>query len=333
MIKKLFTHILSTKGGKGMKKVSVLVPVYNVENYITKCAVSLFTNSMANECEYLFVNDCSTDSSLEVLTKICSDYNFLDITILTNDKNQGVAYTRNVLLEKAHGEYIVFVDSDDWVEPLFIEKLYKTAKKDDCDVVGCWRYESYSNKEYPNADNFLNTGLLNLQNLLNGSIYNCLHCRIFKKEIIDTNKIQFIVGNNMGEDALFCVKLFSVSIKTALVKDYLYHYVHYNNNSLCNNNNEAAWEQRFNNVIEIIKYLNSISCTLQEDILLFKARFLLLAVISNSKFIRLTYGNCFPEAVNYMYKIASSKSAKIYIWCYLHKMYFLCSLFRFIKNM
>ena len=98
-------------------KVSILVPIYNVENYIGKCLDSIFIQSYTN-VEYVFVDDCSTDNSLQVLKSKLTEYSIHSdkYIILCHTENQGIAQTRIDLLSEAKGDYIQFIDSDDWIE-------------------------------------------------------------------------------------------------------------------------------------------------------------------------------------------------------------------------
>ena len=111
-----------------MPKFSIIIPVYNVEKYIKKCLDSVFSQSY-KDYEVIVVNDGSTDKSMD----IAKEYNVKII----NQKNAGLSITRNNGLQIANGEYISFIDSDDWVDLDFLEKLYNTAKKYDADIAAC----------------------------------------------------------------------------------------------------------------------------------------------------------------------------------------------------
>lgn len=114
-----------------MPRVSVIVPVYNVEIYLSKCLDSLISQTL-EDIEIICVNDASLDSSLEIL----KDYASKDsrIKIISLPKNQGLGHARNIGIESAVGEYIGFVDSDDWVDVDFYEKLYNSILKNNVDV-------------------------------------------------------------------------------------------------------------------------------------------------------------------------------------------------------
>ena len=111
-------------------KVSVIVPVYNVEKYLEKCLESLIHQTL-KEIEIIIINDGATDSS----PKIIERYTQKDSRIKTiNQKNQGLSGARNSGLKIAQGEYISFIDSDDWVDQDFLEKLYNSAKNNNADI-------------------------------------------------------------------------------------------------------------------------------------------------------------------------------------------------------
>ena len=112
--------------------VSIIVPVFNAALYLNKCIDSLLAQTYT-DIEIIFINDASYDNSLDIL----EDYSRKDsrIRIYSFDENMGVAHSRNVALSKARGEYIGFVDSDDWLDAHFYEKLYATAQNGDYDIV------------------------------------------------------------------------------------------------------------------------------------------------------------------------------------------------------
>ena len=101
----------------GMLKVSIIVPIYNVEKYIERCAVSLFEQTYSN-IEYVFVNDCTPDQSITVLKRVidCYPHRASQTKIINHDYNCGVAISRNTALEHSTGEFVCQVDPDDYIE-------------------------------------------------------------------------------------------------------------------------------------------------------------------------------------------------------------------------
>lgn len=124
-------------------KVSIVMPVYNVEKYLRMCLDSVVNQTLA-DIEVIVVNDGSTDHSLSILEEYEAKYKGL-ITVYTTE-NRGVSHARNYGIERAHGEYLLFVDSDDFIEPDMCEKLYEKAKKDNNDIVICKYYDVYANE-------------------------------------------------------------------------------------------------------------------------------------------------------------------------------------------
>ena len=128
-------------------KVSILVPIYNVEKFFSRCLESLFNQTYQN-IEYVFVNDCTPDNSMVVLHNFMEKYPSRAklVRIIENTNNCGIAIVRNTLIKNATGDYVLFVDSDDWIEEDMVEKLVDKAIQTDADVVGCDYYEDYPNK-------------------------------------------------------------------------------------------------------------------------------------------------------------------------------------------
>lgn len=109
-----------------MSKVSVIVPIYGVEKYIERCARSLFEQTL-DDIEYIFVDDCSPDKSIEILNAVIADYpqKIPYIKIIQHKKNKGLPLARRSGWKAATGEYIANCDSDDWVDSALFEKCIK----------------------------------------------------------------------------------------------------------------------------------------------------------------------------------------------------------------
>ena len=137
-----------------MPKVSVIIPIYGVEKYIERCARSLMEQTLT-DIEYIFINDCTQDQSIEILKRVISQYpERQDNIILTNNKtNVGQARTRRKGIMMAHGDYIIHCDPDDWVDNDWIKSLYRAASDNNADISWCG-FESIlqdgSRKYFPN---------------------------------------------------------------------------------------------------------------------------------------------------------------------------------------
>ena len=194
-----------------MKKVSVIIPTYNAENTILKCINSIVKQTYKN-IEIIIIDDGSTDSTLNKLNDLAKND---DRIIIKKQRNSGVSVARNNGINIASGDYILFVDSDDWLEKTMIEKMIITAQKENTDIVRCNFYDEYVNKTLLGKiyDELKNIKILNseyaLKNIYdyfltaNKPIKNFVMLILIKKELILKNKIYFNEKLYMLEDVLF----------------------------------------------------------------------------------------------------------------------------------
>ncbi|MBQ9886570.1 MAG: glycosyltransferase [Lachnospiraceae bacterium] len=215
-----------------MKKVSVIIPVYNAEKYIEKCLDSVCTQTL-KDIEVIAVNDGSTDESLSLLRMLEGKYSCLTVI---DKENGGASSARNAGLDCAKGEYIGFVDSDDWVEPDMYEVLYNEAVKADADVVFCNLYKNDDIK----MQQFLETGVYTREKIKQyiyprlissekekqgeGTLRGSVVCKFFRRELIEKGKIRFADDLVYNEDGLFSIMATFLADKYLYLGDrYLYH--------------------------------------------------------------------------------------------------------------
>ena len=124
--------------------VTYVIPVYNVEQFIERCVRSLMEQSYEN-IEYVFVDDCSPDRSMEVLRRVINDYpeRKANVKMITHGVGLGSATSRNDGLDAATGDYVMFADSDDYVDRDYVETMVNHAEIGQCDIVYCDFYETY----------------------------------------------------------------------------------------------------------------------------------------------------------------------------------------------
>ena len=215
-----------------MKKVSIIVPIYNAEKFLRECLNSLL-NQDYHDYEIIAVNDGSKDGSLSVLE--CYDGK---ITII-NQENQGVSAARNKGISAAEGDYIVFCDSDDVVEPNYISTLMNCKSTGEALVVAKYR-KIYADSSYiENTVGFSGEVLINDKN--DSALYelfrrSCLQspfCKLFKKKIIVENNIQFESSMNFGEDTKFVLDYLKCVGSIYTIEDLIYNY-RFNSDSLTN---------------------------------------------------------------------------------------------------
>lgn len=208
-------------------KVSVIIPVYNVEVYFEKCIRSLFGQTLCEGIEFIFVNDCTPDNSMEVLNRVLKEYpeRKLQVKILNHKVNSGSSSTRNSGLDCASGKYIIFCDSDDWVETNMYERLLAEAESDNCDLVGCGFFLDYSNgKQEIEQQLYCGEGVGLIKAMLSGKIHGSTCNKLVKKSLYDSLNIRFPDGVNMLEDLTVGVQLCYSAKKIKFISSALYHY-------------------------------------------------------------------------------------------------------------
>lgn len=208
--------------------ISICVPVYNVAPNIERCVRSLMEQTYEN-IEYVFVNDCSTDSSVEILQNSLAQYpdRLPHARIIHNDRNHGLAYTRRVSIEAAHGEYICCVDSDDFVETEMVERLHTLLVQKNADVISGGNYVNWRNKQwaeepYP-AYNDYDSISFNLRGAF------CSLCGALYKRELFTPDIFSPEGMDYLEDRLCRLKIALTNAKIVYVNVLTYHYVIHDN--------------------------------------------------------------------------------------------------------
>ncbi len=204
--------------------ISVIVPVYGTEAYIEECLISLFNQTKTKNVEFILVNDCTKDRSIDIANKVISDYKDLDITIINHEKNKGIAATRQTGIDASKGYYVIQIDSDDWCEPKMLEELYNKAKMDNSDIVICDYYINDDKMncyvDQPIANNCHKTIELLLSDNLLGYSWN----KLIKRELYTFNNIDYIEGINFAEDLIVNIKLFSNTENISyLNKAYVYY--------------------------------------------------------------------------------------------------------------
>lgn len=217
-------------------KVSILVPVYGVEKYIERCARSLFEQSYYN-IEYIFVNDCTKDKSIEILTDVLDEYPHrkVQVKIIHHKRNRGLSAARNTAVANMTGDYLWHIDSDDYVAVDAVEELVREIKKTNADVVIFGYNSVYANKTISNTIepyNNINTYIkLLLLNSIAASMWNKFYRTSFYKEI----GIMSIDGIGQGEDYAVVPRILYNTSKITWFNKSLYFYNLVNQSSYSNN--------------------------------------------------------------------------------------------------
>ena len=219
--------------------VSVIVPVYNVEKYIEKCARSLFEQAL-EDVEFIFVNDGTPDSSMSVLRSVLEDYpqRAPFVKIVEKARNEGLPAARRTGLGYATGEYVAHCDSDDWVEPGYLSEMYAMAKEHAADAVACRYFEN--DREIPSR--FDPDGRVRFSDLIAAKEMVSVWRFLFRRELYSKDII--FPEANQGEDQALVVQLAYYSNDILVVDKPLYHW-RVNMESITRNPSAEAVSRRF----------------------------------------------------------------------------------------
>ena len=239
--------------------ISIIIPVYNVEKYLPKCLDSVINQTYQN-LEIICINDSSPDNSLSIL----EEYAEKDkrIKIITKD-NTGVSNARNSGLDIASGEYIMFIDADDWVSINICEAMYNIAKEKNIDVVMCDYIKEFSNvskQNYTfdknicfNKDDVKHKLYRRMIGLYNDELAHpekadnlcTIWAKLYKRSIIEDNDIRFYDIRKIGtyEDGLFNLDVFRCTNTVFYVAEGMYHYRKDNKDSITTKYNKDIEKQ------------------------------------------------------------------------------------------
>ena len=270
-----------------MTKVSVIIPVYNVEKYLKKCLDSII-NQTLKDIEIICINDGSTDSSLDIL----NDYAKKDKRFkIFSQKNQGLGAARNAGLLLAKGDYIYFIDSDDYISTYCLEKLYNNALSNDSDLVinkiGRFTNEGEINYSHPGFD--LNQIFDNVD--FNKFIFNykdikpyvlnksfSAWSKLYKKSFLDEYSDFTFPVSIAYEDVLFHVKSLIRSSKISFLPEFVYYYRLSNKNSITHIESNA---------LDIFEVINSVEEFLSNNKIIdeFKNEFITFKITQITQYI------------------------------------------------
>lgn len=247
-----------------MDKISIIIPCYNVQEYVDQCLESIISQSHKN-LEIICINDGSTDNTLNILKQIQKKD---DRIVLINQSNKGLSQTRNVGLDISTGDYVMFVDSDDWIAEELINVIF--MREPDIDLYCCSYNRVFKNFNLPRdlnlsgkykADRILKrlVGLtdeeLSDPTQADSLVIAC--GKIYKAEIIRDNNIRFLETKLIGtEDAFFNIEYSAFCNNVLIVNEPLYFYRRYNANSITSNHAPdllSKWKKLYELIGEEIK--------------------------------------------------------------------------------
>lgn len=301
-----------------MPKVSVIVPIYNVERFMARCAESLMQQTL-QDVEYIFVDDASPDGSVQVLREVIGKHPERKglVKILRHDTNKGLPAARNTGLAAASGDYIFHCDSDDFVEINMLEVLYGKAVENGADIVWCDWYLTFGQNERYMKQPMFGSPIEALKAMLAGqmkfNVWNKLVCR----SIYVGNGIDFPAGHGMGEDMTMML-LFAKAKKVTYVPQAFYHYVKTNATALTQSFSSRHLESLKYNVARVERSLREDfghGLDLEIACLKLEAKFPFLIMGADKKMYRL-WQSTYPDANAYILKNKYISSRSRFVqWC------------------
>lgn len=314
--------------------ISFIVPVYNAERYLDRMVESIRCQTLSN-WELIFIDDFSADSSREKITEYASYDNRIKYIFL--DENGGPAIARNLGIDSAHGEFISFIDADDFIATNFAEMLISYALKYDADIVWCQYIEVINGKEVPRDNKLSREAIYEREEALKlffhqicglGSLWN----KIYRRDFISSNILRINENRTRAEDWEFNLNAFQRVGRLKIVSDNLYYYVRGNNNSIMSSFREKDFDLMCSSS-SLLKEINDkyklgiVSGFDDDSNALFFIEYMLRAVnvldmeanrilskVLNSLKFRQVMHDCTPSSLPTSYRIIRLLSATNNVW-------------------
>ena len=214
-------------------KVSILVPFYKVEKYVGRCVESLFTQTYQN-VEYVFVNDCTPDNSMEVINDKIEKYGLASkCKMIVHEQNLGISASRNDCLDNMTGDYFLFIDSDDYIDTDMVELLVEAAIKENADISGCGYIEEFADHSVEHPQKYTNDHDEMMRAITLLTIKGVMWKLLVRSTIVTDHRdeVRFIPDRNMVDDYLFCCQIFYYAQRFTGVDRCMYHWIQYNPNN------------------------------------------------------------------------------------------------------
>ena len=223
-------------------KISVIIPVYNSSTYLRKCLDSV-VNQTLKDIEIIVINDGSTDDSKNIIEEYLCKYKNI---IFIDQENKGIGKTRNIGIKKATGEYITFVDSDDYIKENMLEEYYKYAKKQNFDLVIGSYIKKINNKEIIFENNKFKTGNVKTTPQILYLIEYGPWAKLYKREMLINNNIYFDEKRKYEDMPFVSKALLKSKLIGQITEPYYYYIIH-------NNSETTTMDKRVFDILDILK--------------------------------------------------------------------------------
>lgn len=241
-----------------MPKISVIVPIYGVEKYIERCVTSLFEQTF-KDVEYIFVDDSSPDDSISILKSVVTRYpnRGCQVKIVHHAANKGISAARNSGLRAAMGDYIIYTDSDDWMEPTMLETMYDAAINSNADLVYCDFWFQYSNKRVLyNAPQWTSNKEEFIKKYIRAP-WNVMWNLLVKKSIYEDNGLSSLETICFCEDFNLSAKLFLCSERIVQLPKALHNYNQLNVSSIMHSFSSKHMQGEIHGCMDLIEYYDA----------------------------------------------------------------------------
>lgn len=298
-----------------MAAISVITPIYNVKKFVAKCVESLMRQTF-DDVEYIFVDDASTDGSIDILESIIFRYPEKNIRVLHHEKNSGLPASRKTGFEAATGEYVYNCDGDDYVEETMLEKMYAAVSKNDADYAYCDFFLTYENSErymkcpeFKTPDEALRIGYLS-----GAAKYNVWN-KLIRRSLYEG--VVFPVDHRKGGEDMIMLGILSKAKSIAYVPEALYHYVKTNTNAISENfSQQRLIDIRYNADTAIKTLEQNYPSDLSKEIAFFKLNVKLPFLITDDKSKYSVWKEWYPEANEYVLKNKNQTvRTRLLEWC------------------
>lgn len=208
-----------------MIDVSVVVPVYGVEKYIERCVRSLFEQTLTEGVEFIFVDDCTPDNSIDIIKEVLTEYpqRADQVKILRHDENRGLPQARKTGIDATQGEYIYNVDSDDWLELAALEKMYMAAVDNDADMIVCDMFYS-SDSQCVASHRPFNSKKRFIDEVTSGRAAWWVCSKLIRRRLYFCPAPIVFPEKHMAEDLFQMLQIAERTSKTIYLPENLYHY-------------------------------------------------------------------------------------------------------------
>lgn len=317
--------------------ISVIIPVYKVEKFVERCTKSLFQQDLIEDVEFIFVDDATPDDSIERVKNLLEEFpnRKTQTRIICHKVNKGLPDARNTGLESARGEYVLHVDSDDFVEPTMLSSMLDVARREDADMVWCDWFLDLKHKERRMYEPAFSMPHDAVCAMLSGGMKFNVWNKLVSRRLYTDNHITFPSGDGMGED-MTMILLCAHARKIVHVPEAFYHYIKTNTGAFSQTYSDAHLEQLRHNVNRVSMYLighfgNEYTSMIPFLKLEVKFPFLLIQDKSE-KYLKL-WTKWYPEVNGFVFKNKTiSLRSRMVQWCASRRLWVFVKMYRYLLN-